>query len=47
MSKTSNFEVVFEQNPNSTLNRDQTLYIFAKSMIIVSYGKDGIKTYGR
>ena len=42
ISGTSNFEVLFEQDANQTFPRDQTLYIFGKSSVIVKYTKNGI-----
>jgi hypothetical protein len=47
VSKISNFEAVFEQDGSYTFPRDQTLYLFAKSCIVVKYNKNGIRTFGR
>lgn len=47
LSGTSNYEVLFEQDGNNVYQRDQTLYIFGKSSVVVKYTANGIQTYGR
>lgn len=47
LSGISNYEVLFEQDGNNTYPRDQTLYIYGKSSVIVRYTATGIQTFGR
>lgn len=47
VSGLSNFEIVFETDSTSVFPRDQTLYIYCKSSVVVRYTKDGVITVGR
>lgn len=41
------FDVLFDCASTNPFTQDQTLYIFCRSHVVVSYGKNGITVYGR
>lgn len=41
------FDILFDCASQSPFTGDQTLYIFCRSHVVVSYGRNGISVYGR
>lgn len=41
------FDVLFDTYGQDYFPRDQTLYIYTRSNVIVTYGEEGIKVIGR
>jgi hypothetical protein len=41
------FDVLFDTAPINSFPSDQTLYIYARSNVLVTYGRNGITVLGR